>query len=283
MESHDFERDFSTEKKCLEYLYHLRWEHGYRCPRCQCDKMWEVSDYKYKCKNCGYQTTVIAGTLFQDTHIPLTKWFRAMWYVSQNNRVSAHELQKELELGSNRTALTMLNKINRARIRFVLEKLQGTVEIYRTTIRLHKSITIVLAVETNHKKIGRIRLGTIENVNSEGINLFVKNCVQPQSSIISTTWNGYAKLMKQGYIQGKRISTYDFRRAKRVCSKLEQWLYTLEPTENITEYLDWYCMMFNSLKSDISFEELLNNAVHFQPQPYAPNLSKIGIIKSPAD
>src|SRR5665648_79677 len=93
----EFEKEFSTEDQCQEYLFKLRWKDGYHCPRCQCDKAWQVSGVKYKCHNCGYQTSVIAGTIFQDTHKPLALWFRAIWYVtSQKNGTSALNLQRIL-------------------------------------------------------------------------------------------------------------------------------------------------------------------------------------------
>ena len=57
---------------------------------------------------------------------------------------------------------------------------------------------------------------------------------------------------------------YDFPSAKKICSKVEKWLRTLEQTDDIAEYLDQYCMMFNSLKAKISFDELLDNAIHMQ-------------------
>jgi hypothetical protein len=56
---------------------------------------------KYECLSCGYQTSVIARTIFQDTHKPLTLWFRAIWYItSQKNGTSALGLQRILGLGS---------------------------------------------------------------------------------------------------------------------------------------------------------------------------------------
>lgn len=277
MNLQEMENRFDTENKCLNYLFKLRWKCGFRCPRCQCMEMWEIRSYKYKCKNCGYQTTVISGTLFQDTHIPLVLWFRAMWYVSQNNQISAASLQKDLGLGSNRTALTLLNKINRARIRFVLEKLQGTVEIYRTMIRPYKkSVSIAVAVEIENKQIGRIRISAL---SPEKLNLFVENCIQPQSIIIGANWIGSDKLMKSGYKYNRRTAAYEFPFAKKICSKVEKWLRTLQPTDDISKYLDQYCMMFNSLKTKISFDELLDNAIHLQPNPYADSLFRSGLLK----
>jgi hypothetical protein len=62
--------------------------------------------------------SVMAGTIFQDSKLPLTVWFRAMWHLtSQNNGVSALGRQRVLGLGSYKTAWTALHKLRRASVR----------------------------------------------------------------------------------------------------------------------------------------------------------------------
>ena len=95
-----FETQFSTEEGCRAYLFQLRWPEGFRCPRCGGGKFWAVGATLLQCSGCDHQTSVTAGTLFQDTRKPLTIWFRAMWYVtSQKNGASALGLQRVLGLG----------------------------------------------------------------------------------------------------------------------------------------------------------------------------------------
>jgi len=74
--------------------------------------------------------SITAGTIFQDSHLPLTTWFRAMWQVtSQKNGISALGLQRVLGLGSYKTAWAMLHKLRRAMIRPGRERLRGIVEV----------------------------------------------------------------------------------------------------------------------------------------------------------
>ena len=74
-----------------------------------------------------------AGTVFQDSKLPLTVWFRAMWQVTnQKNGVSALGLQRALGLGSYKTAWTVLHKLRRAMVRPGREQLQGIVEVEET-------------------------------------------------------------------------------------------------------------------------------------------------------
>lgn len=86
----EFEQQFASEEACREYLFQLRWPKGFRCPRCHHQKAWKTSEGLYYCVNCKYKTSVIAGTIFQDTSKPLKVWFRAMWYMTnQKQGVSA--------------------------------------------------------------------------------------------------------------------------------------------------------------------------------------------------
>ena len=75
----------------------------------------------------------MAGTIFQNSRLPLTTWFRAMWHVTnQKNGVSALGLQRALGLGSYKTAWAMLHRLRRAMVRPGRNRLRGTVEVDET-------------------------------------------------------------------------------------------------------------------------------------------------------
>ncbi len=131
----EFERRFATDEVCRDYLMHLRWPAGFRCPRCGDGRFWPQRVILLHCAACDYQSSVIAGTIFQDTHAPLTLWFRAMWYItSQKNGTSALGLQRILGLGSYRTAWAWLHKLRRAMVRPGRDRLQGRVEVDETFV-----------------------------------------------------------------------------------------------------------------------------------------------------
>ena len=86
----ELEERFATDGACRDYLVRLRWPEGFRCARCGYGRAWTVRQVRLECANCHGQTSVTAGTIFQDTRKPLRLWFRAIWYVtSQKNGVSA--------------------------------------------------------------------------------------------------------------------------------------------------------------------------------------------------
>jgi len=92
---------FHSEADCAHYLARLRWPDGFSCPKCQEQtKAWMTNRYLYVCSECGRQTSLIAGTIFEKTRLPLLTWFRAAWMVSSSKSgVSAKELQRELGIG----------------------------------------------------------------------------------------------------------------------------------------------------------------------------------------
>lgn len=96
----EFQERFDSDEACLEYLARLRWPKGFRCPRCDHGKAWQTQRGLWVCGRCRHQTSVTAGTIFQDTRKPLRLWFQAMWYVTgQKHGVSALGLQRGLGLG----------------------------------------------------------------------------------------------------------------------------------------------------------------------------------------
>src|SRR5271157_2154213 len=124
----ELEARFSSEQACREYLFRLRWPGGFRCSHCGDTKAWPLRLGLWQCAGCGYQVSVTAGTIFQDTRTPLTVWFRAMWWVtSQKNGVSALGLQRVLGLGSYQTAWAWLHKLRRAMVRPGRDRLSGRI------------------------------------------------------------------------------------------------------------------------------------------------------------
>ena len=86
----EFDRRFASEEACREYLRQLRWPDGFRCPRCGCRESSPVRTVLLRCHDCRHQTSVIAGTIFQDTRTPIRTWFQAMWWVTtQKNGATA--------------------------------------------------------------------------------------------------------------------------------------------------------------------------------------------------
>ena len=109
-----FLKRFSSETQCQEYLASLRWQNGYVCSKCGCHHGYRLSNGRYQCAQCRYQTSVTAGTVLHKTHMPLTQWFLAFYFVSQDKRgISAVQLAAMLGT-TYKTAWSMLRRIRTA-------------------------------------------------------------------------------------------------------------------------------------------------------------------------
>src|SRR5258707_1082897 len=175
-----FERRFASEEACRDYLVDLRWPEGFRCPRCGGSKFWPQRVILLHCAACDYQSSVTAGTIFQDAHAPLTLWFRAMWYItSQKNGTSALGLQRILGLGSYRTAWSWLHKLRRAMVRPGRDRLAGTVEVDETFIGAPHSgkrgrgaagkTLVLIAAQADGRKICRISLTRVDDASAASL------------------------------------------------------------------------------------------------------------------
>jgi transposase-like protein len=104
---------FGSEVKCRSYLERLRWPGGVQCPRCYARKgiSWLESRGQFDCDSCGYQFSVRVGTTFHDSHLPLWKWFLAVYAISESSDgVSASQLKRMLGV-SYKTAWLLSQRI----------------------------------------------------------------------------------------------------------------------------------------------------------------------------
>ena len=106
-----FMKQFSTEAQCREYLANLRWKAEYACPKCGNRHAYRLANGRYQCAKRRHQVSVTARTVLHKTHIPLTQWFLAFYFVCQDKRgISA--VQLEAMLGTTyKTAWFMLKRI----------------------------------------------------------------------------------------------------------------------------------------------------------------------------
>jgi transposase-like protein len=120
---------YSTDEHCREALLHLRWPDGVRCLKCQSENVAPVSDRKvYVCYSCRHQFSVTVGTMFHDSHLPLTKWFLVTYLMTESRKgISANQIKRMLGI-SYKTAWYLCHRIRKAMAE-ADHKLKGIVEI----------------------------------------------------------------------------------------------------------------------------------------------------------
>jgi transposase-like protein len=135
----DIQRLFDTDDKCREVLTKLRWPNGVECPRCRSTRIaWIKTNKQFDCAECEYHFSVTAGTIFNDSHLPLTIWFTATLLLCEAKKgMSALQLKRTLwgqHKGSYKTAWYLCHRIRRAMQEVDKPALGGTVEIDETFV-----------------------------------------------------------------------------------------------------------------------------------------------------
>ena len=287
----EFEKQFNTEEACRDYIFNIRWPNGFQCPRCGHNKAWPIGKVLFQCTSCHYRASVIAGTIFQNTHKSLTMWFRAMWWItSQKNGASALGLQKILGLGSYETAWSWLHKLRRAMVRPGRDKLSGYVEVDEAYIGGEREgkrgrgsenkVLVVIAVEVNAGKIGRIRISRAANASGECLKRFVHESVEKGSTVNTDGWQGYNGLTEEGYIHEVTVAKHSKKsgllpHVHLIISLMKRWLMGTHQgavsNKHLEYYLDEYTFRFNRRASHYRgklFYRLIQNAVVVEPLTY---------------
>lgn len=242
----------------------------------------------YLCKKCRFQTSLLAGTIFQGTKKPLGLWFRAMWYITnQKSGVSALGLQRVLGLGSYHTAWKWFHRFRGAMVRPDRDRLSGVVEVDETYLGGPRSgkrgrgaegkVLVVVAAEKHGERIGRIRLKRVPDASSECLNKAVKEGVKPKTKVCTDGWRGYNSLNQLGY--SRRIIRQEVAVGEnllpgvnRVVSLLKRWLLGTHQgaveTSHLDYYLDEFTFRFNRRTSQWRgklFYRLMEQAVQVNP------------------
>ena len=180
------------------FLEKIRWPDGdVACPRCGDMSVSELREYdKWDCNSCRYQFTVTAGTIFHDTHLPLQKWFVAIYLMLESKKgISANQLKRTIGV-SYKTAWYLCHRIREAMGNdpFVGPTLFGVVEVDETWIGGHQKGKGQGPYSTTNKAIvvgavqrdGRIRLQRILDTKKATLHDFIRSAVKDEAQAIYT-------------------------------------------------------------------------------------------------
>ena len=194
----DFMNLYGNESKCRKALFDFRWPDGFVCPQCSNNTYCEIATRKvFQCDRCHHQTSVTAGTIFDSTKLPLTKWFLAMFFLCQSkNGISALELKHHLNVSYN-ASWRMKQKLMQVMLeRDSTKKLTGRIEIddsYLGPKRVSgkrgrgsgNKIPFIAAVETNEDKPLKIKLSRVKGFRNSEIERWSENHLQRGSRVVS--------------------------------------------------------------------------------------------------
>jgi transposase-like protein len=197
---------FPTEESCREFLIQSRWGDKPVCIHCgYSEKIYHIQGGKLlKCAKCRKPFSVKVGTIFEDSALPLQKWFHAMFVVSAHKKgISSCQLAKDIDVRQ-ATAWHMLHRIRLTMTTKSFEKpLSGIVEIDETFIggTRHghgkgfnpKKSPVFGMVQRG----GKARVETIKDVKSETVKPIIRKGVTPDSTLMTDNYTGYKGLNKE--------------------------------------------------------------------------------------
>jgi transposase-like protein len=206
-----FLKMYGSEKACREHLFNIRWPSGFKRPHCGHTEYYDHKNRNlYQCKKCGYQASVTAGTVTHKTHIPLAKWFLAIYLAGQDKRgVSAVRLEQELGI-SYPSAWLMLHKIRKAMgDREGEYQLGGLVEMDEAYFGGAKSggkrgrgtekAPVLVAVSLDEKEKPRfVKMSVGEDVTADSLPGFAEKAVKEGSAVRSDGFSSYPKAFSEG-------------------------------------------------------------------------------------
>ena len=184
---------FHCEEKCRTALEELRWPKEVRCPRCNSDKISRIKKRgQFDCDSCRYQFSATAGTIFHDSHLPLPKWFAAIYLMCESRKgISANQIKRTLKV-SYKTAWYLCHRIRAAVKDADTSLLDGIVEVDETYIggrkkgmgrRYTGNKTMVLgAIERG----GPVRLKVGKRATRKALHEFIKKHTDPATKTIMT-------------------------------------------------------------------------------------------------
>jgi transposase-like protein len=163
---------FSDEDKAREFIEKLRWPDGPVCPHCgeinnayrlepkPSKKNTHVRKGVWKCGGCREQFTVTVGTIFEDSHIPLSKWLLAYHLLCASKKgMSAHQLHRMLKV-TYRSAWFMAHRIRYTMTQEPLSsKLTGVIEVDETYVGGKLRVGPYKAKDNYHRK----RISAVDN------------------------------------------------------------------------------------------------------------------------
>lgn len=289
---------FSTDERCRELLERLKWPNGPICPRCQNPNPARLTNSAkiVYCKECDYQFTATAGTIFHDSHLPLIKWLTATYLICESRKgMSANQVKRTLGI-SYKTAWYLCHRIRSAMASAEKTMLYGTIEMDETFVggrqkstrghagRIPYSESNKIPVIGIKQRGGELRFFKAEDVKSGTLAKFIKENVSEDVEVIMTDdWSAYPGAMMKAGVDREKHKTINHRAKVYVdgditTNGIESAFSLLKrgivgswhkvSAKHLPAYLEEMTFRFNRRHSKTLFLETLQHMVTADPLTY---------------
>ena len=215
---------FADADTALAFMVNVRWPDGVHCPYCDStDTPFVASRRVWQCKGCRKQFSAKVGTLFEDSPIPLSKWWPAFWMLlSDKNGISSYELAKAIGV-TQKTAWFMLHRLRLAMQAKSFGKMDGEVEADETFIggkarNMHAAKRKRLGISQSRSMIGKVavmgllerhrkdeggaqvRFKVIANRKKHQLETVVAEHVEAGANLYTDSLRSYDRMSERGYV-----------------------------------------------------------------------------------
>ena len=218
---------FNSESKCQQAIIESRWNDGkVVCPYCGSTNCGARKDGKFRCNTCKRNFSCLVGTIFENSKLPLIKWFVAMYLISSHKKgISSHQLSRDIDV-TQATAWHMLQKIRLLYPQTDADTFEGTIECDEVYIGgkekwKHKSMrtpntqgrstktktpvfgmmerNTILNAKGEEENITYVHAFVVENTNKATLHPIIQQFVIEGSRVITDELNAYNGLSSLGY------------------------------------------------------------------------------------
>lgn len=325
----DVTRSFQNDDDCLSYLETMRWPDGVKCPTCGSAHVSKITRKNkarkdengveiqaknkrtriYQClekctmspkgKMVNAQFSATSGTIFNDSHLPLTTWFMAIAIIVDAKKgISAKQLQGHLGIGSYRTAWYMGHRIRKAMVDGNLLPLSGVVEIDETYIggtairrfqktpkpRAPKEMVLAMRERSFKNKVGKVRYfhvpdgkrKTLEPIITANLQDFPDRVYTDSSSVYEIFLSkAYPKAHRmvnhsqEWVVPGSRIHTNTVESSFSLLKRGLIGSFHRVSVKHLHRYLTEFEYRFNARKASDRFSMTLGQMMGTAAMPYA--------------
>jgi len=281
----EWKKLFPDEETSLRFLFNKRWPHGFECSYCNWINREQLPAKTMTCCHCGHPTSITTNTVMHGTKKPLSEWLLCIWWlVATTEGHSAKDLQRFLELSSYQTAWTWLQKLRKAMGVSDSRQLRDTVEISSDAISLggetRDKAPIIAAAEIILPAgiTGRIKMGTIPEVNTRFVNNFAATQIKHGSSLILPKLDAFTSISRDSFIT---VNSKVVDRSREIIKSFEIWLNKIHRggvvAKHLQLYLDEFCFRSNAAilpDAEAIFNLLLKGVISNKPESYKSITSK---------
>ena len=271
--------EFGTDDKCREVLEELRWPNGIQCPRCEGETISRIQERnQFDCDTCRYQFSVLSGTIFHDTHLPLRKWFVAIYLMVESKKgISANQMKRTIGVAY-KTAWYLCHRVRTAMTELEPRLLEGTVEVDEAYVGgkmkgkgrgkgayLQNKSTIVGIVQRG----GDVRLTKIKRADRKTLHAFINGHIQPTTELVITdeypayrgiadadTKHAVVNHRRKDYVRGD-IHTNTIENVWSLLKRSVAGSYHKVSEKHVDRYLDELEWRFNNRENPYLFRDTL--------------------------